>query len=177
MIIFDDMIHSIKNIFFIVVLFIIFQLNCCHRNIYSDPFWDINLSTDKTTILKKLNEQALKGNFKSCIFSFERKFYVQTQNFDARLTGNLSYPVFVNDELNKISYSFLVEFKNERTYTFNNDFYRYFVGELEKNYGKPREEKVEAETINIKWLVNNRWTVTAHVLKDMNTYQVTVSKT
>jgi hypothetical protein len=167
---------DIHKIFLIPALLLLILLNNCQRDNYIDPFWNVNLNADKTSILNDLNEKTLKGDFKSCIFYFERIFYVKTKKFDSRLTGNLNYPVFVNDTLSEMSYSFVVEFRNDTTYAFNNDFYKYFIGELERSYGKPQEETMTENTISIKWVLKNGMTVIAQILKDLNSYHVQFQK-
>lgn len=158
----------------VVVLLLFNILYCCTKNEITDPFWDININWDESTIRNKLTEDSRNGKIDNCVFSFEKIMYIKHKTFDAKVTSNLRNPVFSGTSLKELKYYVIAEFKNERVSRFNNDFYIYFMQIMKSNYGSNYKEKIVDDEIVIEWNIPNNIVMSVIVLKTINHYTIKI---
>ncbi|MBN2610371.1 MAG: hypothetical protein JXB00_02340 [Bacteroidales bacterium] len=165
-----------RTISFSFTVIILLITASCNKNEIIDPFWDININWDKSTVTSMLDTETKSGKHLNCVFSFEKEFYIKNKDMDARVKASLSYPVFKQDRLKRLQYSLIAEFKNETIPCFNPNFFEFFKTRMISGYGHPAEEILQEETIKLEWDLKNYITVETTVFKEINHYYISVAQ-
>ena len=156
-----------------MIIFLMLNFINCEKNGIIDPFWEINLEWDKENVKTKLSDYSKSGKIKNCVFSFEKEFYVHNQEFDARITSSLDNPIFERNEIKKLNYSLIVNFKNEQISQFNHDFFKYFKEKMEVYYGPVNSEEIKEDQIILYWKLPDNKTLSTTIIKAINHYLIT----
>lgn len=165
----------LKNIISLVtILLILSSISSCSKNDITDPFWDININWDEEAIKNKLTQDSKSGKIDNCVFSFEKVTYIKNKTFDAKVTSNLSNPIFSGNGLKELNYYVIAEFKGERVSQFNNDFYTFFKHLMKSQYGNNYEEIFEDDKIILSWEIPDNIIISVIVLKTINHYAIKI---
>lgn len=164
---------AVIHIFMLGVLFLL--INSCDKNELIDPFWSVDLKADLADINESLYKESKAGKILDCVFSFDKEFYIKGKQLDAKIKASLDHPTLVNDEM-KITYSLIAEFKDDNILDFNPDFYEYFKTQMISTYGPVIKENMEENNINLNWKLENKISIKAFVIKDINVYMVSILK-
>lgn len=166
--------YSKRVVSFSLTVIILLITASCNKKEIIDPFWEIDIDWDKSTMTDMLYKESKRGKIVNCVFSFEKEFYVKNKEMDARVKASLDYPCFEHNNLKMLKYSLFAEFRDEATPKFNPVFFNFFKDKMISHYGTLSNEIVSDETVNLSWDLEKSKVLEAVVFKEINHYLISV---
>jgi hypothetical protein len=167
--------RSIYKIIYFALWGLMLIFLSCEDNKLVDPFWDIDLNSEISTINESLYSRSAKGSIVDCVFSFEQEFYIKRRELDVKVSTSLDHPKRV-DRYTKIDYTLVTEFKDDFNQKFNPQFYSYFKSRMSLAYGSVSDEKSDPNTIHLNWKKDSDIIIQVKIIKDINLYMVSIKK-